>query len=126
MIKKREADLICDFAETYHILNYRELPLKTAALLLSGLKPDSRVMMAETNQKLPFDTMLLASIADSLKLLVWARTEDAAKGRNRPKLILDSLFSKQKKEELITFRSGEEFMKELQKLQKSPGKEVKE
>ena len=31
-----EDELICDMAETYHVLNWRELPLKTAAILASA------------------------------------------------------------------------------------------
>ena len=32
LVSRCEDELICDMAETYHVLNWRELPLKTAAI----------------------------------------------------------------------------------------------
>lgn len=39
----------------------------------------------------PFETMLLASAVDKLSLLLWVKTKDGAKNRNRPKMILEML-----------------------------------
>lgn len=38
MVAVDEEALICDFAETYNILDWRELPCRTAAILASGLR----------------------------------------------------------------------------------------
>lgn len=43
MIATDEDALICDLAETYHVFDYRGLPLKTAAALASGLRNDARI-----------------------------------------------------------------------------------
>lgn len=43
MILTDEDALICDFAETYNVLDYRALPLRTAATLASGLRADARI-----------------------------------------------------------------------------------
>lgn len=46
MIRLDEDAVICDLAETYGVLNYRELPLQTVATLASGLHADARIMEA--------------------------------------------------------------------------------
>ena len=45
--------LICDFAQYYHVLDWRSLPVRLAATLAAGLPPDSRCMMHLAGQKLP-------------------------------------------------------------------------
>lgn len=51
MILTDEDALICDLAETYHVLDYRALPLKTAAALASGLRADARIFEVLKKQK---------------------------------------------------------------------------
>ena len=46
MVAADEDALRCDFAQTYHILDYRRLPLRTAAVFAWGLGEDSRVKRA--------------------------------------------------------------------------------
>lgn len=107
MIAKQEHNLICDFAETYHVFDYKALPVRTAATLAAGLPANSRVKMALAGQKVDNETLLQAIIADRLGLLVWAQTEDGRRNRNRPKSIYDALT--REREEII-FRTPEEFM----------------
>jgi len=45
MIALDEDALICDFAETYHIYDYRGLPAANAATLAAGLRGNSRIRM---------------------------------------------------------------------------------
>jgi len=45
MIKLDENALICDFAETYHIYDYRQLPPTRVAVFACGLRDDSRIKM---------------------------------------------------------------------------------
>lgn len=97
MIRIGEEELICDFAETYHIYNYRGLPAMTAAVLAAGLRDDSRIKMKAIGANAPSHIMLLASIADSLHYLVWSKTKDGSNGRNRPKSILESMVQETKK-----------------------------
>lgn len=106
-----ESALICDFAETYHILDYRALPLRLAAVLASGLRENSRIKMIMTGTKVDKDTALLAAAVDRLSMLVWAKTKDAPKGKNRPKSILAMLTKEEKKkpDDLVAFESAEDF-----------------
>ena len=91
MIARNEGAMECDFAETYHIYDYRELPVKRAALFAAGLPDDSRIKRELTGQKHPAETILLSHIADSLQTLAWFKTKDGQRGTNRPKSILQSI-----------------------------------
>lgn len=117
MIQVDEEALICDLAETYHIYDYRQLPVSTVAVFSCGLKQDSRIHMKLNNQQVPLDTLLLASISDKLGLLIWFKTKDGQKGVNRPASISESLTNstKQEKSEIV-FNSGEEFERVRQRL----------
>ena len=112
MIRTDENALICDFAETYHILDYRALPMRTAAALASGLSEDSRIMRKITGRRIDTKTLLLAGILDRLTTLVWFKTEDGLKGRNRPESVLASISKgsePEKKDDFVVFESPEAF-----------------
>lgn len=91
MVVTDEAALRCDFAEVYHILDYRALPARQAALFACGLGEGSRIVRRLTGQHATPEQLLLAMIADAVRILVWMQTEDGAKGRNRPSLISERL-----------------------------------
>lgn len=114
MIKADEDALICDFAETYRIIDYKGLPASRAALLAVGLHDDSRIKRKMSGMVVSTEIMLLASIVDRLSLLVWMQTEDAVKKRNRPKSVLDVMCPKEK--DSVSFDSGEDFLKTRQDL----------
>jgi len=110
MISLDEESLICDLAETYHILDYRALPPRLVGVLCCGLREDSRIKMKISNMNANVDTLLHALIADKLQILIWQRTEDGAKGRNFPKSIYEKLINPQKEESnVVAFSSGAEF-----------------
>lgn len=111
MIKFDEDALICDLAETYQIYDYRQLPLQMVAVFSYGLRDSSRIKLGISEQKIPLDTMLLAGVSDRLALLLWTKTKDAEKGRNRPDSILESLTNTKKSSNNLSFESGEDFMK---------------
>lgn len=110
MVKKDEEALICDLAETYNILDYKSVPLSLISVLAKGLSYNSRIKTAISEEKVPIDFILQASIIDRLSLLVWANSKDAVKGKNRPKSIVESLkVSNGKKDNHLNFTTGEEF-----------------
>ena len=111
MIRVDETALICDFAETYHIYDWRRLPLQTAASLASGLRLDSRIMMRRSGMTIPLNTLLLATAVDRLGLLLWLQTKDGSKGRNRPTLIIQKL-QKSEEDDVVGFASGKDFERE--------------
>lgn len=113
MIRLDEEALICDLAETYNILDYKKLALNELAILACGLRDDSRIKLKMSDNILSPSQFLLAGIQDRLSLLVYTKTKDAEKGKNYPKLILDELENK-----IDSFSSGEDFMKERERIMK--------
>lgn len=110
MISLDEDAMVCDLAETYHILNYRALPPKLVGVLVCGLRDNSRIKMKISNMSVDADRLLQALIADKLQILIWQRTEDGAKGRNFPKSIYEKLLNPQKEESNnMAFSSGADF-----------------
>lgn len=94
MLALDEEAFICDMAETYQIYDYERVPGKLLGTLAAGLRDDSRIKMKASGVKAGPDTLLLADILDGVRYLLWARTEDAAKGRNRPKSIAKKFYER--------------------------------
>lgn len=110
-MEEAESEIICDFAEVYHIYDYQALPVMYAATLVLGLGEDSRVKMKVSGKKQPTNTLLLAAIADRLSTLVWFETKDGRANRNRPKSFLDALMERgemQQEDKPMGFNTKEE------------------
>lgn len=116
MLATDEDALTCDFAEYYHVYDLQGLSPQYAAILAYGLREDSRIMLAMTDQKIRTDTQLFATMVDSLRWLCWSKTKDGAKGRNRPESILETMLNGPKKKDIIGFRTPEDFEKARMKL----------
>jgi len=103
--------MVCDLAQTYHILNYKELSPEMVAALVLGLGNDSRVKMKLSNRVITTQETLLAIIADSAQFLAWSKTKDAKRGHYKQKSILKILQGEydKPKEELQSFKTVEEF-----------------
>lgn len=112
-----EDDLICDFAEYYHVLYWRELPLKLAATLAFGLPPDSRSKRRISGIDTPMETLMIAKITDLLATWIWWNSEDGSHGRNRPKSLVELLTTGKKTEQKHrVFVSGEDFRSEYDRI----------
>ena len=111
MLATDEDAVICDFAETYHVLDIGALDLQLAATLAAGLAPDSRIMRKLNGTELPTNTLLLALAADNLAMLRWFQSEDGLNNVNRPQSILAALTGAGRPADPggITFASPEEF-----------------
>lgn len=116
MITTDEDALICDLAETYHIFDYRSLPLSKVATFSVGLRDDSRIKMKMNGMDYTFERILLASITDRLAQLVWMQSQDGADGINRPNSIVAQLLGAESKE-VVGFDTPEEFEKEWKHIQ---------
>lgn len=99
---------MCDFAQTYHILDYRALPARQAALLACGLDGGSRIMRKLSGVDETPEVLLLAAIADAVRIIAWQNTKDGVKGRNQPESLLSRICKAQGSEE-SGFDSAEEF-----------------
>lgn len=105
-------------AETYHVFNWRELPLRTAAVLASGLPEDSRCFRRLNGQKLTAEQILQFAMLDELRLLVWMQTKDAGKGRHRPESLLQKVMDGKPKTKVRGFRTAEDFEAQRKKIVK--------
>lgn len=105
--------LACDLAETYQIYDLRQFTPRRIAVFACGLRDDSRIKLKISGQPVASDTWLLASIADSVNVLIWqlSGNEDIP----RPALYTEMLsgkqiISKEPDSEIVGFDSGEEFL----------------
>ena len=127
MLQEDEDSLICDLAEYYHIYDDEKLPPSKVAVFAWGLPNESRIKRKLSNEPAALDTMLLAAMVDRLSFLVWAKTEDATKGKNRPASVLDALSKAnndtgtetEKKEGLTAYNSIDDWNKARQELLKN-------
>ena len=108
--------MICDLAETYHILNYRELLPELVATLVLGLRDDSRVKMHYSKSKITLNQTLEAIIADNMQFLAWTKTKEAKKGRYKKKSILKLLNGVYDNSELASFETIEEYEKYMKQF----------
>lgn len=111
-----EDELICDFAETYHILDYRSLPPALVAKLAAGLREDSRVKARLSGYQVTLDVILDALQVDYLAMLSWFQSEDGNKGRNRPESVYKLITERDKPKEYVGFSSAEEFRRARERL----------
>ena len=88
-----EGALICDLAETYHICDYRSLPVKLVATLSAGLRDSSRIKLKAAGAPADLETILLATIADNLTILRLGFSRDR---RNKPDLFTEAIYSETK------------------------------
>lgn len=122
MIKTDEDALACDLAETYHIFDYRQLPLVKVAVFAYGLPDKSRIKLKLNNLKVDLDTLLLATAVDRLSLLVWSKTVDGQNGRRQPKSLAQLLQTTETDRQKISFASGQEYEKARARLIQGGGK----
>lgn len=111
IIATGEDDFVCDLAEYYGILNYKELSPWLVATLCCGLPDNSRTKKKITKQKLTLIEMLLSLLVDGINIMIWQKTKDGAKGRNKPESLFRKLLDldKKQKDELQSFTSVDDF-----------------
>lgn len=99
------------------MLDYEALPPRTAAALFLGLRDDARVKMKISGTSVSLDRLLLATIADRLSFLAWAKTRDAQHGRNRPASIVAAFTGEAGQTDNVRrFASGEDFERERRRI----------
>lgn len=95
-------------AETYGILDYKEVKPSIVAALAVGLPESSRIKRKYSGVNLTMDQMLLAMLVDGVNMSIWQR--GGAKKSRKPMSIFKKLTEKEKpKDELMSFRTPEEY-----------------
>ena len=105
LIASDEDALICDFAQYYHVLDWRALPLRLAATLAAGLPETSRSLRKATGRTVDFETELLAYAADRLTQVLWWLHNDTSK----PPSVLADLRGEADSSNVQSYASAEEF-----------------
>lgn len=113
MIEHDEESLICDFAEYYHVLDYRELSPILAATLCFGLRDDSRVKLNISEQTVSLERMLLALITDRLGAIIW---QNSGGEMDKPEPIFPKLLSRESQKQFKSFESPEDFKNQWNKI----------
>lgn len=127
MLAHNKEALIADFAETYHIYNYKQFPATYTAMLAAQLSPNSRVKRSYLGVDASDDYLLQTLIFDRLNLLLWLQTEDGGKGTNRPVSLYEKLTNKLDVEDAQGFDTSEEFderRKEILSTLKKGGRDI--
>jgi triphosphoribosyl-dephospho-CoA synthetase len=97
-------------AETYGILDYKEVRPSVVATLAVGLPESSRIKRKYSGINLTLEQMLLAMLVDGVNISIWQR--GGGKKSRKPMSIFKKLTEKDKpKDELMSFRSPEEYEK---------------
>ena len=111
MIAQYEPELICDFAETYHILDYTALPVSLLVTLFSGMGDGSRVQQRLNGERVPLRTLLPAAMVVRLSVRLYANTKDAKSGTNQPRSLVAILTGEDTETNAGTeaYASGDDF-----------------
>lgn len=117
MIATDRDALICDLAETYHIYDMTAFKPDYIAILAVGLRNDSRIKKRLSGVDVDLNTLLLAHIVDNTAINAWFKTEDARKGKNRPRSMVKNLTkSDNNADEVQKYNTGDDFMKEWERI----------
>ncbi|HEN2725924.1 TPA: DUF5361 domain-containing protein [Streptococcus agalactiae] len=109
MLKMDEDALVCDLAETYHIYDYKQLPPLKVVVFSLGLREESRINRVISGNRVSFERRILAGMFDRLGMLIWMKTTDGQKGKNRPEMVSTMFDNQQKDSEVVSFGSGKDF-----------------
>lgn len=83
MLKHYPNEIFCDLAETYHLFDYKALSPSQVAVLVSGLRAESRTLVkVQKINHVPYDLML-ALIFDCLSGSKEKRMFDFVTGKNQ-------------------------------------------
>lgn len=107
MLAEGRDELICDFAETYHVLDFWALPIPLMATLAAGLRENSRVKMKMAGVTyIPLE-MVAPRIADTLSAIACGLSKNA----KMPPLLTDLMLSEKKEDDnpVTAYSSTEDF-----------------
>ena len=119
MINFDEDALICDLAETYHIYDYRSLPVRLVATLSAGLRDDSRIKLSGSGFPVQQNTMLLGIIADRIESIRYMFSDETTKQLHPFVSVTEAFFdetNEKKESNELSFETAEDFEAELRRI----------
>ena len=83
------------------------------ATLVVGLNEHSRIKRKLADNPLTLEQSLLALLCDGIHTIIWQRTKDGSKGKNKPESLFKKLMGidKKPKKELMSFKTVEDYEK---------------
>lgn len=117
MVNLDEDALICDFAQTYHILSWRSLPLRLAATLAVGLEDNSRIKRKMSGEPASREVILLAHTVDRLTALLCGLSGKT----DTYDSVVEKLYEghaepREKENEIRSFASASDFEEAMKKI----------
>ncbi len=109
IINDSEDLMICDLAQTYGILDYKQIKPNILAALVMGLPQDSRIMLKISKAKLSYTDSVLALIFDCLQIIAFNQVHRYRKNLKRPESLYKKLMEDDKKDDYMTFGSPENY-----------------
>ena len=117
MLAEGKNELICDLAETYHVMSMKAYPPFLIATLAAGLRPDARIIMKLTGRKLSDEDSVITLIYDRLNWLCWTKTKDAEHKKNMPESLYEARTGTLKmKQKASGFSTPEEFERKRKEI----------
>lgn len=86
------------------------------AIFSIGLRQESRVMSKLTEINTIREDVLLTAIYDNLNWLLWSKTKDGQKNRNKPKQLTEIIFNKKDEKDIRSFNTSKDFKIERIKI----------
>lgn len=94
-------------AQYYGIHKYEEYNVEHIATLYAGLDISSRSKRGK--EKYTVEQNLLMAVCDRLGWLVWSKTKDASRGRNKPKSIYEAMHKEKDEYRRMTIEEMEKW-----------------
>ena len=110
-------------AETYGVFDIRKMPVDLLATLACGLREDSRIRVKVSDMNATPDMLMYATMIDRLSLIAWLNSRDGAKGKNRPKSMLEMIIGSNKERNEMVFASGKDFEEYRKQFEEKYGTE---
>ena len=115
-----EDALICDFAETYRIYDWRSLPGRLAATLAAGLRQTSRIRMKAEGVAANIDTSMLALLHDDIAALTYYLIKSKTRKHvSKPISLAEKVIHgdrKQAKEDYKGYEDSNDYLKAWERL----------
>lgn len=91
--------------------------MQLVATLAAGLRENSRIKTKLAGVEATRVELLLAAAVDKLSYMVWGMTEDAQRGINRPKSVLEAIMGQpEKRDNTVGFAMAEDFESEWARI----------
>lgn len=119
MLRTDQESLVCDLAETYGVFDYKALPVEILAVLVAGLREESRSKMNLSGRKAAKMEILVAAAVDRLSRIAWLLGFVCPHEGEPPRSVLSAILGEaeiQEGDAATVFDSPEAFEQEWERI----------